>query len=144
MWNTLSARIVSISISLIIQYSLIISFAALPFSQPTAQAKDKWAQTHGPTKFSPAPEVSGPGLTGLPDEKAESYIRRALGRTETFGAPVDRREDLNTASGRADSRLNHVTMPMGNLLRNGIGFMELAQWIRDDLCEKPSQGRGVP
>ena len=88
-----------------------------------------------------------------PDPDSDNQVRHAvggliagyiLGATPANIRVMDRREDLNTASGQADARLNRVTMPMGNLLRNHIGFTELGGWIRDNLCAKPSQGRGIP
>ena len=66
-----------------------------------------------------------------PDPDSDNQVRHAaggliagyiLGSTPNNIRLMDLREDLNTASGRADARLNRITMPMGNMLRNGIGF----------------------
>lgn len=89
-----------------------------------------------------------------PDPDSDNQVRHAvggliagfvLGDTPADRAVMDSREEMNTESGRADTRMNRTTMPMGNLLRNGGGFMGLADWIRDTLCENPSAPqRGVP
>ena len=54
-------------------------------------------------------------------------------------AIMDSREDMKTPSGQADTRLNRVTMPMGEKIRGPNGASSavgLADWIKKTICDR--------
>jgi hypothetical protein len=66
-----------------------------------------------------------------------NLIRNITGDTRSALAVANDREDLNTRSGRADARLNNLTVPMGQRLAGGNGQLfakDLANWIRRNVC----------